>query len=79
MLWPLLLVAAVVAGLGAGRLLGWWALLLIAPVATLLWSQLELEAGIRTWIALVFTVALAAAIVTGIGLQRVRIIQGRED
>jgi len=77
-LWPLLLVAAVVAGLGAGRLLGWWALLLIAPVAMLLWSQLELEADIRAWIALVFSVVLAAAIVTGIGLQRIRMSAGRD-
>jgi len=75
-LWPLLRVAA--AGLGAGRVLRWWALLLIAPVATLLWSQLELEADIRAWIALVFSVVLAAAIVTGIGPQRIRINPGRD-
>jgi cobalamin biosynthesis protein CobD/CbiB len=60
-------------GFAAGRIVGSWALLLIPPPAVLIWTQVELEGHIPAWLAFVVSVVLAAAaIASGIGLERIR-------
>jgi hypothetical protein len=70
--WPVLLVVAAVVGFYAGRFLGWWALLLIPPVAAVIWTQVELEGGIPMVLASFFSMVLAAAIVVARGVERIR-------
>jgi hypothetical protein len=71
-LWPLLVAAAAVVGFAAGWAVGWWALFGIPPVAALIWTQVELEADITAWLAFVVSFVAAAAILAGIGLERIR-------
>jgi hypothetical protein len=72
MVWPALLIVGAVVGFYAGRVLGWWPLVAIPALAALIATKVELEGGVETWLAFVFSVVLAGAIAAGRGLERLR-------
>jgi hypothetical protein len=65
MVWPVLFVVGAVVGFYAGRVLGWWPLVVIPAIAALISTKVQLEGGVETWLAFVFSVVLAVAIAAG--------------